>query len=94
MRHALKMPNAFTPNGDGSNDLIRIPPVTIQNIKSFSVFNRWGELLFRTMDSSAGWDGIFNVQVHPPGTYVWVIQYQDGLSKKVELARGTVELIR
>jgi hypothetical protein len=56
--------------------------------------NRWEELLFRTMDSGAGWDGTFKSQLQPPGTNVWEIQYQDGLSKKVEMARGTVELIR
>ena len=92
--HPLKMPNAFTPNGDGLNDLFRIPPVTTQNIQTFSVFNRWGQLLFRTKDSGAGWDGFYNGQLQPPGTYVWEIQYQDGLSKKTELARGTVELVR
>jgi gliding motility-associated-like protein len=92
--HPLKMPNAFTPNGDGLNDLFRIPPVTTQNIKSFSVFNRWGERLFITMESGGGWDGTFNGQMQPPGTYIWEIQYQDLLSKKVELVTGTVELVR
>ena len=92
--HPLKMPNAFTPNGDGLNDLFRIPPVTSQQINFFSVYNRWGERLFRTTDSGVGWDGTFNGQLQAAGTYVWEIQYQDALSKKIELARGTVELVR
>jgi gliding motility-associated-like protein len=92
--HLLKMPNAFTPNGDGRDDVFRIPPVTIQKIQSFSVFNRWGQEIFRTTDNGAGWDGNYNGQPQPTGTYVWMIQYQDGLSKKYETARGTVELIR
>jgi gliding motility-associated-like protein len=92
--HPLKMPNAFTPNGDGRDDIFRIPPVTIQKIQSFSVFNRWGQLIFHTMDNSAGWDGNYNGQPQPMGTYVWLIYYQDGLTKKFETARGTVELIR
>jgi gliding motility-associated-like protein len=91
---ALKMPNAFTPNGDGLNDLFRIPASTTQKIKSFSVFDRWGELVFRTSDSGAGWDGTFNGQKQPTGTYIWQIQYLDLLSSKVEWASGTVELVR
>jgi gliding motility-associated-like protein len=92
--HPLTMPNAFTPNGDGRDDLFRIPPVTIQKIQSFSVFNRWGQLIFHTSDNSAGWDGNFNGTPQPTDTYVWMIRYQDGMSKKFETAWGTVELIR
>ena len=88
------MPNAFTPNGDGLNEIFRIPPATTQKIKSFSVFDRWGELVFRTTDSGAGWDGTFNGQKQPPGTYIWQIQYLDEFSNKVEWAKGTVELVR
>jgi gliding motility-associated-like protein len=90
----LKMPNAFTPNNDGLNDVFRIPPSTPQKIKSFSVFNRWGGLIFHTSDSGAGWDGTFHGQIQPSDTYVWMIEYEDPFTKKTETASGTVNLIR
>ncbi len=90
----LKMPNAFTPNNDGLNDVFRIPPSTPQKIKSFSVYNRWGGLIFHTSDSGTGWDGTFHSQPQPNDTYVWMIEYEDLLTNKTETATGTVNLIR
>jgi gliding motility-associated-like protein len=90
----LKMPNAFTPNNDGLNDVFRIPPSTPQKIKSFSVYNRWGGLIFHTSDSGIGWDGTFHGQPLSNDTYVWMIEYEDLLTKKTETASGTVILIR
>jgi gliding motility-associated-like protein len=90
----LQMPNAFTPNGDGKNDLFRIPAATAQKIRSFSVYNRRGVRVFRTTDSSMGWDGEFQHQKEPAGSYVWEIEYTDLLSGKSLRAHGTVVLIR
>ena len=90
----LKMPNAFTPNNDGLNDVFRIPPSTPQRIKSFSVYNRWGGLIFHTSDSGTGWDGTFHGQPQSNDTYVWMIEYEDLLTNKTETATGTVNLIR
>jgi gliding motility-associated-like protein len=90
----LKMPNAFTPNGDGIDDLFRIPPQVALNIKSFSVFNRLGQRIFYTNNSGIGWDGTINGQMQPEGTYVWMIQYTDAITNKSETASGTVILIR
>jgi gliding motility-associated-like protein len=92
--YPLRMPNVFTPNADGKNDVFRIPPSTPQKIKSFSIFNRWGQMVFRTTNSSAGWDGSFKNQIQPVGTYVWMIDYEDLLTKKIVVASGTVVLIR
>ena len=90
----LKMPNAFTPNNDGLNDVFRIPASTPQKIKSFSVFNRWGGLIFHTSDSGTGWDGTFHGQPQSNDTYIWMIEYEDLLTNKTETASGTVILIR
>ncbi len=90
----ITMPNAFTPGGSGIDDVFRIPPSTTQQIRSFRVFNRWGQLLFSTTNSGGGWDGNFNGQPQPAGTYAWMIQYVDGMTNKPEMASGTVELIR
>ena len=90
----LQMPNAFTPNGDGKNDQFRIPAATPQKITRFSVYNRWGQPLFVTADSGIGWDGTFNGQPQPAGTYVWEIEFEDILTGRKARAGGTVELIR
>ena len=90
----LKMPGAFTPNGDGKNDLFRIPPSLAVKISGFAVFDRWGTRVFYTTNSAAGWDGTLRGQPQPTGTYVWTIAYQDLLTGKPSQARGTVILIR
>jgi gliding motility-associated-like protein len=90
----LLMPNAFTPNGDGRNDVFRIPPSIPVTIIRFMVFNRWGGLVFSTASTSAGWDGRLDSKPQPAGTYVWMIEYYDPLTKKQAMKSGTVELIR
>jgi gliding motility-associated-like protein len=90
----LKMPEAFTPNGDGKNDLFRIPPSLAVQISSFAVFDRWGTRVFYTTNSAGGWDGTLRGQPQPMGTYVWMIEYQDLLTGRPSQAQGTVILIR
>jgi gliding motility-associated-like protein len=92
--YPLNMPNAFTPNGDGRNDVFRVPPSTTLDIRHFSIYNRMGERVFMTDHPNAGWDGVFNGRQQPAGTYVWVLEYRDWLSGKTEMRTGTVLLIR
>jgi gliding motility-associated-like protein len=89
----LLMPNAFTPNGDGRNDLFRIPPSVPVTVFRFSVYNRWGEMVF-TGTGGAGWDGRVGGKPQPAGVYVWIVEYYDPLTKNHVLKKGTVELIR
>jgi gliding motility-associated-like protein len=90
----LLMPNAFTPNGDGRNDLFRIPPSITLTIKQFSIYNRWGQQVFITANSTEGWDGKMGGQAQPADTYVWLIEYYNPILKKLMMKKGTVELIR
>lgn len=90
----LLMPNAFTPNGDGRNDLFRIPPSVPVSIRQFTIYNRWGSEVFATSDGSAGWDGRMGGQAQPAGTYVWVIEYYDPILKQEMMKKGTVLLVR
>jgi gliding motility-associated-like protein len=92
--YTLQMPGAFTPNGDGKNDLFRIPPSTTQKIDNFSVYNRWGQRMFTTANPAEGWDGTFRRQTAPPGAYIWAIVYTDLLTGRTTKAEGTVLLIR
>jgi gliding motility-associated-like protein len=89
----LYMPNSFTPNGDGKNDLFRIPVGMSLQLKEFSVFNRWGKRIFSTNDISAGWDGNFHNLPLNPDTYTYVISGLDYQKQSVFL-KGTIVLIR
>ena len=56
----LEMPNAFTPNGDGHNDIYRIPPGVQMSLEEFDIFDRGGVRVFSTRDISTGWDGNYH----------------------------------
>lgn len=68
----LYIPNVFTPNGDGVNDIYFIPS---NNIKTYNlkIFNRWGQLLFSTTDPLKGWDGSFGGRTISDGVYVYIV---------------------
>ena len=87
------VPSAFTPNGDGHNDVLRAIPVSIRSFKYLTVFNRWGQQVFTTTNVGVGWDGSFNGMQAPAGAYVWIVGGVDYSGRVVE-KRGTVILIR
>ncbi|HXD79111.1 MAG TPA: gliding motility-associated C-terminal domain-containing protein [Puia sp.] len=89
----LVVPNAFTPNGDGHNDVLYVHAIGMKEVTSFRVFNRWGQQVFETTNQGEGWNGMLGGQAQPPGTYVWVAGGEDFLGKTVE-RRGTVILVR
>jgi gliding motility-associated-like protein len=88
----LLMPNAFTPNNDGKNDIYRIPPEVIFSLKRFSIFNRWGERVFYTEDISKGWDGRIKGIEQPVGVYIYTVEGTD--EKGPVFLKGTATLIR
>jgi gliding motility-associated-like protein len=90
----LKMPGGFTPNGDGHNDVFRVPPSVPVILHRLAVYNRQGALLFYTQNVSAGWDGTFEGQMQPAGAYVWYIEFQNPVTKKSEAQKGIVVLLR
>ncbi|MFC4261809.1 gliding motility-associated C-terminal domain-containing protein [Ferruginibacter yonginensis] len=87
------VPNAFSPNGDGQNDIFRPIPVGISNTTYFRIFNRYGELVFETNQWLKGWDGTFKGKPAIAGVYVWMVKGRDKDGKVVEM-QGTVNLIR
>jgi gliding motility-associated-like protein len=87
------VPSAFTPNGDGKNDVLRPVTVGISQLSYFSIFNRWGQLLYTTTEIGKGWDGLFNGVKQPSSTYVFATEGTDYLGKKV-FRKGTTVLIR
>jgi gliding motility-associated-like protein len=88
------MPNAFTPNGDGRNDLFRIPPGIPVTAVRFEVFDRWGTRVFAGEGDQVAWDGTTGGKPQPSGTYVWLIGYYNPLIRQTVMKSGTVELIR
>ena len=87
------VPNSFTPNGDGLNDIFRAIPTGIASTTYFRVFNRFGELVFETNQWLKGWDGTFKGKEQKAGTYVWMVSGVDKNNKKIEI-KSTVNLIR
>ncbi len=87
------LPNVFTPNGDGLNDVFRIlGNMGRMEAVSFSIFNRWGERIFHTADKMKGWDGTYKGREAMLGTYVYMLQYSIG--GVPYLQKGNFHLIR
>lgn len=70
----LFMPNAFSPNKDGINDIFRIPPDVTLLLDEFAVYDRNGNKLFSTTDITKGWDGMYNGNEKEQGIYIYVIR--------------------
>ncbi|MBK6633836.1 MAG: gliding motility-associated C-terminal domain-containing protein [Chitinophagaceae bacterium] len=87
------LPNAFTPNSDGLNDIFRPIPVGIKSTDYFRIFDRYGAMLFETRQWMQGWDGTLKGKTAASGTYVWMIKGIDKNGAVVEM-KGTVILIR
>lgn len=86
------VPNAFTPNNDGRNDLLKAIPVGIKKFSHFSVWNRWGQLVFSTTDPTVGWNGTWKSAMQE-GVFVWAAEAVDYHGNKIS-RKGTVLLIR
>ena len=85
-------PNAFTPNGDGLNDIFVYEASLLTSVR-FSIFNRWGELLFFSEEIGTGWDGIYQGRAAPQGTYLYKLELEDELGNAFD-RRGSFTLLR
>ena len=90
----LRMPSAFTPNGDGHNDVFRVPPAYPVVLRRLAVYDRKGALVFSTENTGEGWDGRFNGHPQPEGVYVWWLEFVNPITQHVEGRKGTVVLAR
>lgn len=89
----IYVPTAFTPNGDGLNDLLRPTLMGIKELHYFRVYNRWGQLLFETKANGAGWDGTINGTRLPTQVVVWIAEGL-GVDGNVYSRKGTSTLLR
>jgi len=88
------IPTAFTPNGDGKNDVFKPAYKCFFSQYQLKVFNRFGENIFTSHNVGDGWDGTVNNLLQPIGTYIWEIVYLDTLTGKLVKKNGTLVLIR
>ncbi len=96
---SLFVPNAFTPNGDGQDDVFYPRSgVDVKTIKSFRVYDRWGEVMFEREniypnDASNAWDGSFKGEKPRPDVYVWIVDAvcENGVMTN---KKGSVTIIR
>jgi gliding motility-associated-like protein len=90
----ILIPTAFSPNGDGTNDIFRIAKwLNLDKVLEFSVWNRWGEKIWETNDKNGGWDGTFNGRPEPMAVYVWQLKGTD-FDGNTLVRSGTVTLLR
>jgi gliding motility-associated-like protein len=86
------IPTAFTPNGDGINDVFSVIGFQIESL-DMSIFNRWGELIYQSADIDHGWDGTYNGLPEEMGVYAYLINLVYITGEKAT-AKGSVTLIR
>jgi gliding motility-associated-like protein len=89
----IYVPDVFTPNGDGINDVIK--PITpgIKKFRWFRIYNRWGNLVFESADAQKGWDGKIRGQDQPAETYIWVVEGADSRGISIKKT-GMLNLVR
>lgn len=90
----VAFPTAFTPNGDGINDMFRV--VNGYNLSSYRlmIYNRWGQNIFATSDTGKGWNGLIKGKWADNGVYIWQCDYKKTGDAIATIIRGTVTLFR
>jgi gliding motility-associated-like protein len=88
------IPNSFTPDGDGTNDVFRVQGTDIISFH-LSIFDRWGELIFETKNLKEGWDGYYKGNLVQQDVYVWTMEYKTACDeKKSHRRKGIVSVVR
>ncbi len=88
----IYVPNAFSPNGDGKNDILYVYSNIIDELY-FAIYDRWGEIMFETTDINSGWDGIYKGEPVDPAVFVYYMEAKC-LDKKTFVKKGNITLIR
>lgn len=91
--YALYSPNAFSPDGDGINDLFKVSGQGMSDFQ-IEIYNRWGQMVYKSIDLSNGWDGTFKGKNLPTGTYVYKIKTSKFGLEQVLVKSGSVALVR
>jgi gliding motility-associated-like protein len=88
------VPNTFTPNGDGQNDVLKVFGPGVASVKEVRIFNRWGQLVFETNNpSNIGWDGTYKGQELNPGVFVYYMDVEC-INGERTIKKGDITLLR
>jgi gliding motility-associated-like protein len=88
----IRVGNAFTPNGDGENDIFYPALAFTPQYYEFTIYSRAGVVLYRSNNPGTGWDGRYNGTTMPPGTYLWTLRVKMP-SGTIEKRNGTVAIL-
>ena len=91
--YGVYVPSGFSPDGDGVNDKLTPILIGIREVRSFRIYNRWGQLLYQTSNKNAGWNGTYKGKQQVSETYVWVLVVITEEGKTI-LKTGKSTLIR
>ena len=91
-KHEVFVPNVFSPNGDGKNDILKVYSTTLKSME-FSIFNQWGEMIFRTTNINGGWDGTSKGKLQPGTVYIYVLKAVM-VDNSIINKKGSVTLLR
>ena len=91
-KHEVFVPNVFSPNGDGKNDILKVYSTTLKSME-FSIFNQWGEMIFRTTNINGGWDGTSKGKLQPGTVYIYVLKAVM-IDNSIINKKGSVTLLR
>ena len=93
---SVYVPNTFTPNNDQVNDYFKVHHDCEMQAFEWTIYNRWGEIVYYSTHPSASWDGSSSGTLLPIGAYAWTLHYQSAKDKegKDQFMQGTVRLIR
>lgn len=87
------IPNTFTPNGDGLNDLLYVRGIGLRRLEYFRIFDRWGGLVFETNELNTPWDGNINGKQADLATYVYVVKGECSNGETIQKS-GNITLVR
>ncbi len=92
IKYNVGVPNAFSPNGSGKNDILYVRGFGIETM-NFTIFNRYGQQVFNSTDQAIGWDGTHNGKEVNPGVFVWTltVSFKNGTTEDL---KGNVTLVR
>jgi gliding motility-associated-like protein len=88
------LPSAFSPNNDGINDLLSLIRIGDATLINFTIFNRWGQLIFETSDDTQSWNGMFRNRKEEIGVYIFTLRFRDDNTGKESMQAGDITLIR
>jgi gliding motility-associated-like protein len=93
MTDQIFIPNTFTPNGNGQNDVFKVYSNIVRSMR-MSIYNQWGEKVFETSDVNGTWDGTYKGKPQPVGVYVYVVTMVLTTDGSQQVKKGTFNLIR